>query len=351
MARVFLFYTGYYEQTTLPTSDGGSISKAEVISWLEDVINKSGHGLLSDFRSLWPYSYLHEDVDNYHYANDVDWAGDGSMETVFAVKYSPGGDWSSTGRLSYSNQYCLFTSVRATEYPPFGAGWGIGTVNPQLRDSYEAGDPRRQATIIDNTDPNEGAIYDDGDPDNGTGYDWGGWNCANETGLWNKKYNSIVQDLDDPSTEGEDESGDGTYAGMFYFIYGGTNNMQLWNMQDDIIIRFADVLLMHSELTETATGLNQVRSRVGLGTVGYSLEAIKAERRHELALEGLRYYDLLRWGDAQSVINAGNGVPIRTDNVETTYSVTFNPSRAFVKFPESQIRLSGGRMEQTPGWK
>lgn len=337
MARVFMFYTGYYKSESLPVVGGGSITKQQVISWLEDCRDNSGFKLLTDYRSIWPWSSLYDDGhdDKYIYAKDVKWAGDGCAETVFAVKYTNQGDWGNTGRLAYCNQQVLYQSPRAYDYPPFGYGWGIGDVNPQLRDSYEANDTiRRRSTIIDNTDPNE--------PTYNSKYQWGGWNMANETGLYNKKYTAVIQD----------KNNDGTYTGMYYDLYGGTNNMQLWNMQDDILIRFADVLLMHSELTETTAGINAVRARVKLAPIGsYSLTALKSERRHEFALEGLRWFDLLRWGDAESAINSANGIPVKTDNVNTTYSVTFNPNRVFLKLPESQIRVSRGKLVQNPGWE
>lgn len=345
MARVYLFYTGYYGQSTLPSADGGTVTQSDVVGWLEDLMQNSGHELVPDYRSLWPYSELEENVDGYFYANDVTWAGDGNIESVFAIKYSPYGDWGNTGRLSFSNQLSLFTSMRQENYlPPFGNGWGIGSVNPQLRDSYEAADPRRLYTIIDNMDANEGTVADGS-------YVWGFDNCANETGLWNKKYTSIVRDLDDPATTDENEAGDGSYSGMFYFMYGGNDNNQLFNMQDDVMIRYADVLLMHSELTGTNTGLNLVRARVGLPAVAYSLDAIKAERRHELALEGHRWFDLLRWGDAETAINSANGqVSVRTVGNRHAYEVSFNPNRVFVKIPESEVALSQGNLEQNPGW-
>ncbi|NJK96831.1 MAG: RagB/SusD family nutrient uptake outer membrane protein [Bacteroidales bacterium] len=337
MARVFLFYTGFYDQAALPLAGGGSITKQQVVQWLEDCMTNSGFKLLPDYRSIWPWSYLSDDEhnDNYKYAQNVKWAGDGSAETVFAVKYTNHADWGGTGRLAFSNQQVLFQSPRAFDYYPFGFGWGIGSVNPQLRDSYDAKDSiRKISTILDNTDPNE--------PTYGDKYNWGGWNMTNETGLYNKKYIAVLRDINN----------DNTYTGMYYDLYGGINNMQLWNMQDDILIRFADVLLMHSELTETTTGINQVRMRVGLDPIAsYSLEALKMERRHELALEGLRWFDLLRWGDAATAINAANGVPVRSDNVPTTYSISFNPNRVFVKIPESQIRVSRGSLTQNPGWE
>ncbi|WP_163711234.1 RagB/SusD family nutrient uptake outer membrane protein [Mangrovibacterium lignilyticum] len=336
MGRVFLFYTGFYNKTELPTVDGAAITKDQAVAWLEDCIANSGHSLIPNYASIWPFSSLSDDGhdDGYLYAQDVTWAGDGCAETVFAVKYTNSGDWGNTGRLAYANEHVLYTSPRAYDYPPFGYGWGIGAVNPQLRDSFESGDPRKTSTIIDNTDENE--------PTYGDNYNWAGWNCRDETGLWNKKYSAIIRDVD----------GDGTYTGMYYDLFGGTNNMQLWNMQDDILIRFADVKLMAAELgSHSQDYLDDIRDRSGLPSVTYSLAALKAERRHEFALEGIRWFDLLRWGDAEAAITGCNGVPVKTDNVDTTYKITFNAGRVFLPFPDTEIRLSNGNLEQSPGWE
>jgi len=54
MARVFLFYTGYYETTDLPLVGGGSVTKTEVVTWLEDCRDNSGYQLMPEFRNLWP---------------------------------------------------------------------------------------------------------------------------------------------------------------------------------------------------------------------------------------------------------------------------------------------------------
>src|SRR5690606_34632017 len=43
LARVFLFYTGYYNQTELPLASGGAVTKTEVVRWLEECISDSGH--------------------------------------------------------------------------------------------------------------------------------------------------------------------------------------------------------------------------------------------------------------------------------------------------------------------
>ena len=73
------------------------------------------------------------------------------------------------------------------------------------------------------------------------------------------------------------------------------NSFQGDHFSDIVLLRLADVMLMHSELTGTADQMNKVRARVGLPATTYSWKNIKDERRWELAGEGLRYNDLRRW--------------------------------------------------------
>lgn len=335
MARVYLFYTGFYQQTSLPLTGGGSVTKEQVLAWTEDCIANSGHDLLPDFRSIWPFSYLGDEGidDKYPLANGVTFAGDGSRETVFAIKYSNEGGWGNPGRLAFCNQLSLYTSVRGAEYAPFGQGWGIGNVNSALKDIYEPGDIREESTILDQAKDI-------------SGYKWNADNNNHETGLYNKKYNAVVVNRG------------GENVGMYYHLFPSSNikNMQLWNMQDDIIIRFADVLLMAAELgsSHAQADFDKVRNRAfapaTAPAVPVSLSAIKLERRRELACEGLRYYDLLRWGDAESAINGSNGTPVKIAGIDGNYSVNFTLAKAFSPLPESQIRVSQGKLVQNPAW-
>lgn len=101
---------------------------------------------------------------------------------------------------------------------------------------------------------------------------------------------------------------------MFPGISSQTSQ-QLLQIADLIHIRFADVLLMQSELKQDATGLNKVRARSHLAPVAYSLEAIKQERRWELAFESIRWWDILRWSgpsleEAGDILNKQTGFNI-----------------------------------------
>src|SRR5690606_37120181 len=81
-ARIFPFYTGYYGKESLPVAnEGGEISKGQVVAWLDDCIANSGHGLVDDFRNLWPYTneYTAGDYD-YASSNNLRWEGDGNKE-------------------------------------------------------------------------------------------------------------------------------------------------------------------------------------------------------------------------------------------------------------------------------
>jgi len=120
-----------------------------------------------------------------------------------------------------------------------------------------------------------------------------------------------------------------------------------------MIIRFADVLLMGAELgsSHAQDYLDQVRSRVNLPSVPVTLDNIKAERNHELAFEGLRYYDLLRWHDAEAAFAKVKNIPIETGGGATTMTINFRPeTRGFMPIPQSEIDLSNGGIVQNAGW-
>lgn len=335
LARVYLFYTGYYQQESIPLLEG-TLSKNDVTGYLDDCISNSGHDLVGDFRNLWPYSNEYTKKD-YKYAQDYDlsWVGEegGNVETVFAIRYSSKATWDNPW---YNNEVCLYSSPREPasldDIFPFGIGWGIGTVNPKLWEEWPSKDPRREGSILS---------VEKELPD----YAWGCDKQMNETGYWQKKYMAINAYND----EGESVN----YSRIIYPEID--SDYQLNNTQDLVIIRFADVLLMAAELKKDASPLNRVRARVGLTPVAYSDEALRNERHWELAFEGLRYYDLLRWGIAGQVLSQQNGVKVLDNMVDTRMdmgdiSQRIEVTKGLMPLPKTQIDLSAGVLEQNPGW-
>ncbi|MGZ3957270.1 MAG: RagB/SusD family nutrient uptake outer membrane protein, partial [Flavisolibacter sp.] len=121
------------------------------------------------------------------------------------------------------------------------------------------------------------------------------------------------------------------------------------------ILRYADVILMLAEAAnETGDGataaanLELIRNRAsgGLGpnrTIVKPIpfvnqtqmrQAIKDERHWEFAMEGYRFYDLVRWGDADAVL-----APLGY-----THRARFYP------IPQKAIDISGGVLKQNPEW-
>lgn len=340
MARVFLFYTGYYHKDSLPLADGGEVTRAMVADWLAECTDTSvsGHDLIDDFRNLWPYSL----VKDYKFtsSNNLEWAGDGNKEEVFAIKFSNSFcNWDFP--YQKSNQVCLYFGMRGQDYRrtfPFGQGWGFGKVNPQIWEDWDDADIRKQGSMFSITDKDEVRLYT-----------YGGDSQVEDTRYMQKKYIPINVWADETKTVFYNYSRD---------LYGNTiDNYQLNNTQDLVLIRFSDVLLMAAELTlgtDSAQGyLDRVRNRAGLPQVPATLENIKAERRFELAFEGVRYFDLLRWGDAEEVLNENQKeIRIYTDkNTFKTKMIRFRPETGgFLQIPLTEIELSKGVLTQNPGW-
>lgn len=135
------------------------------------------------------------------------------------------------------------------------------------------------------------------------------------------------------------------YEGFFrkkYTNYQGYLRAGDWVGATFIIYRYADVLLLRAECALNGAGgdadalINEVRDRVSLPPLsGATMDDLKLERRLELAFEYERYFDLVRWGDAATVL-AGNG-----------YNSAKN---GLFPVPQTEIDLSGGVLTQNTGY-
>ncbi len=368
LGRAWLFYTGMYGNgddlaaltsttynplTEVALPDGTTLTKQEVISYIDDCVNNSGYSLVSDFRNLWAYTNRCT-VEDYDYTKGqgLKWVEDDAAvnpESMFAIKFNKLASWQTT--IGYANGYALHFGVRGgQDYAktfPFGQGWGAGPVAPNLVNDWnaaESGDMRREASVQNVKDL--------------PAYTYGGWSdFVQETDYYNKKSSPV-------SAQYTDDSGTLQYAPVFEYVMYGENGwqndnlMQTGNIHDLVLIRFADVLLMQSELKEDVTGINRVRARAGLAPIGgYSLTALQNERRWELAFEGVRWNDIRRWHIAAAALEKQTNQPVyymgtaaKNTAHSGGYAARYNATAGFFKIPETEVSLSNGTLVQNEGW-
>jgi|LakMenEpi03Aug12_release.lakeMendotaPanAssembly.Ray.scaffolds.fasta_scaffold75523_2 hypothetical protein len=162
-----------------------------------------------------------------------------------------------------------------------------------------------------------------------------------------------------------------------YFVSGGWGQGQLGKNQT--IIRYADLILMAAEcevevgsLTKAQDYVNLVRERAAKSSTvmdgskpaaNYNIStysgtwtdkaeartAVRFERQLELAMEGHRFYDLVRYGIADAVINAftAKESKIRTHLAGSTFR---KGKDEYLPIPEFVINQSGGTIKQNPGY-
>lgn len=314
LARVYLFYTGYYGKDDL------GVTKAEVLQGLEDVVNSHEFELLPEFKSLWPASsYVPEVATNT--LNTSGYAGEGNKETVFAQKFNNTQDYNGH---SDGNAWIVMVGMRSTTFSPYGKGWGACTVHPDFVASFNANDKRKSASIIDIAGEGIGDKFKVVDQREYTGYTI-------------KKYSPTAL------PDGTDN-------------VGGGKDFQISQDQDYVVIRYADVLLMAAELgsSNAQSYLDLVRTRAGLTSVAPTKENILAERKFEFAFEGINYWDVLRQGLTTAAKTLAKTSTVLSGGVSETYSVSESnviKTKGFMQIPNTQITLSNGTLKQNAGWE
>lgn len=288
---------------------------AEAAKWGKEVIQSRQY-------SLWP-NYL----DNFRLANE------NGRESVFEIQYTEeatsdyGGEGYTRGTMT--------TILQRSRSSAFGeAGWGYDRPTQNLYNEYEAGDARRDETILVPTDEQietpAQEIY-----------------CGDR--MLNRKYAMY---------------NDGANGGIYKLAHATRSP------KNNIQIRYADVLLMYAEaccesgdLPSAKSALKEVRDRAGLSQFPYTAviqgqtvtfndnqedlrKAIRHERRVELAMEGHRWFDLTRWGIAKETMDtymAGE-----TEEAKELYGTFQKGKHELFPIPSKEIDLSG--IEQNPNW-
>lgn len=328
LARVYLFYTGYYGKQLQ------AVTEAEVKAGLEDIINRGGFGLLDDFSALWPASSRVAAEDGSHAWSTDNYAGESNKEIVLNIKFD-----AQLSQGTNQNGMIAMVSMRNTTFAPYATGWGVCPVNPKLYSAYLSADKRRDASIINLT--GEGITNSS---NFNTGNDW-----REYTGYSIKKYSATGFN-------------DGT-RWIEIEVPESQADWQYKESQDMVVVRYADVLLMAAEMgcSGAQDYFNQVRDRA-FGDTNHrktaTVDNILDERQLEFAFEGLRYWDLLRVkgleGAANIIQTNQNGANVQSGGVDATVSFTASnmvQKKGLLLKPQNQITLMGTDfLTQNTGW-
>ncbi|MDP4282647.1 MAG: RagB/SusD family nutrient uptake outer membrane protein, partial [Bacteroidota bacterium] len=277
---------------------------AKVYLYLHDYVNAEKYAM----EVINSNEYLLE--SNFVDANGVN--GNNGVESIFEV-----GALQAESVEGGGDQYANTQGVRGTP----NRGWGFNRPTQEFRHSFEAGDPRIKGTIIDLNDTIDGiVILGDGSTPDVT---LSSTKDTIEVECYNRKV-----------------------------WVPGNNTITQWGHHRRLL-RYADVLLMAAEALnengksgEALIYLNKVRERARNGNnsilpdititdQSQLRDIIFNERRHELGLEGQRFWDLVRTGRANSVLG-----PLGFKSGKNE----------LLPIPQSEIDLSQGSITQNPNY-
>jgi tetratricopeptide (TPR) repeat protein len=262
--------------------------------YFQDVINSNEYDLEADF------------------VNVCGVGGENGVESVFAV-----GALQVEGTENGGDQYANTQGVRGTP----NKGWGFNRPSEDLRNSFETNDPRLELTIIDVGQVIDGiTILGDGTTPDITTDENG---VVIERECYNRK-----------------------------IWVPGTTTISEWGHYRRLIL-YADVLLMYAEALNENNNpgqaliyLNMVRERARAGNPDIlpdittsDKEALRTsiynERRCELAMEGIRFWDLVRTDRATQVLGPLGFVTGKNE---------------LLPIPQNEIDISQGALIQNPNW-
>ncbi|RHU25642.1 RagB/SusD family nutrient uptake outer membrane protein [Parabacteroides sp. TM07-1AC] len=273
---------------------------AEVANDMATIIKSGDYELMDDFDAMW--------LDENEFCK----------ESIFESNQLPEGKTWDTGWQGYGTNLPAFISPNELKDPDgvFKGGWGFAPVRLSAYQMYEEGDLRRDASINDWREGSYSKRFQD-------------------TGLFQRKY--AAREGYNPPPGDQDLN----YC----------NNLR--------IFRYAETLLNYVELVKMggapeAQGVsadecfNQIRRRA-FGTdkpIAITAQNIKNERRKEFLGEGMRFWDLVRWGDAPSVLTENNS--------EFNSVRTFEEWMKYLPIPQGEMTKTLGtefELKQNGNWK
>ena len=267
---------------------------AQVLSDMVEIIKSGKYSLLNSFPAIWLNT------------------GEFCSESIFESNQLPEGKTWSSGWQGYGTNLPAFISPNnLTGQEPFIGGWGFGPVRTEAYAIYEDADTRRAGSINKFADGTYSVRFQN-------------------TGLFMAKY--AARKGYNPPPGDTDLNYD--------------NNLR--------IFRYAETLLNAAELmvingvapvngVTAQDCLDQIRSRAGVPSIPATVANIKLERRRELLGEGIRFWDIVRWGDTS----------LLTENKPAFSSVrTWSDHCKYLPIPQSEIEKTEGefKLVQNPGY-
>ena len=246
-----------YAEVVMYQNDQARYEKA--LEYMDEIITSGKYSLVADFASIWEES------------------GEWGTESIWEINYMSEGAARSWGNPIYSggSVYPMLSGVPgAPEASGYKGGWGFGPVAQSAWDMYEEGDIRRDGGILN-------FYYEFPDLTLGETR----WQY---TGLFLKKYVARMN-----GNHGQIADADMNYG----------NNLRYY--------RYAETLLNAAELgvltgKDRSNYLAEVRARANCSDTGTDQLSILEERHKEFVGEGKRYWDLIRTGQAATVLKAAN---------------------------------------------
>lgn len=255
---------------------------------------------------------------NANYMDNFYLSGENGPESVFEIQYAedPTSDYGEGNGFTRGTFTVILTRSRSTVLCGGNAGWGFNKPSQDLYNEYEEGDPRRDFTIINPTDAQietpAQEIY------LGSRY-------------MSRKY--ALQDVD------------GSYIALSHATRAPINRKEI--RYSDVLLMYAEALIEMGDTSGAKTYIDMVRARVGLAPIAEATrEALRHERRVELAMEGHRWFDLCRWGIAGKTMNAYKAKYSANEGAEMADFV--EGKHELMPIPSEEVRLGG--LEQNNGY-
>ncbi|MEO9852896.1 MAG: RagB/SusD family nutrient uptake outer membrane protein [Reichenbachiella sp.] len=253
-----------------------------------------------------------------NYADVFAWDNENNAESIFEIQF--GGPFSDDNHWVFDDIHSEAVKASQGHERPYywdprvvtGGKLGAYIPSQDLVNSYEVGDLRLANDI-----------YQSGDMWYGTNTQ-GRYTVEAYDPAWSSSSYNIKK-----------------YRGQRNVVSGNHHVNGRVDFSNERWFRFAELKLLYAEALieqgrpgDAAIQINDIRTRAGLGAfTGDVTVALRLEKRHELAFEPHRWFDIVRWGIGSSVFGA-----------------SWNDRNELFPFPDSEITRSGGVLNQNTGY-